>query len=57
MFQDHVRDRRGGISNADMGGQYYSGDEAGDRGFVDAIVRDIGELESYLRAQGTNAIT
>lgn len=51
MFFDHVRARRGGISDADMGGQFYSGDEAGSRGFVDAIVADMRELENYLRVQ------
>lgn len=48
-FFAHVRDRRGGIKDEDMGGQYYSGEEAGQRGFIDGLVRDIGELEAHLR--------
>lgn len=49
-FQDHVRARRGGISDADMGGQYFSGEEAGDRGFIDGMVNDIDELADCLRS-------
>jgi signal peptide peptidase SppA len=49
IFQDHVRNRRGAIADADMGGQYFSGLEAGDKGFVDGLVRDMSELENHLR--------
>lgn len=49
VFYDHVRSTRGQIADADMAGQYYSGDEAGNKGFVDGIVANIGELEAYLR--------
>lgn len=50
IFKDNVRNRRSGISDDDMGGQYYSGDKAGERGFVDGIVRNLAELEAHLRA-------
>lgn len=50
-FYEHVRDRRGGIKDEDMGGQWYSGEQAGTRGFVDGIVRDMAELEMFLRVK------
>ncbi len=49
MFQDHVRATRGGISDADMNGAYFSGSQAGERGFIDAEVRDLDELLSNIR--------
>jgi signal peptide peptidase SppA len=49
MFFEHVRNRRGAIKDEDMGGQWYSGDEAGERGFIDGIVRNMAELEAHLR--------
>jgi capsid assembly protease len=48
-FFDHVRARRGGIKDEDMGGQWYSGEVAGAKGFIDGLVNDIRELEAYLR--------
>ena len=51
VFFSFVRERRGGIKDEDMGGQWYRGDDAGERGFVDAIVGNIGELEAYLRVK------
>lgn len=50
-FFDHVRSRRGGIKDEDMGGQWYSGEDAGAKGFIDAQVADIRELEAYLRSK------
>jgi signal peptide peptidase SppA len=49
VFYSHVRQTRGSITDADMGGQWYSGDEAVNRGFVDGILPDIGDLEEFLR--------
>lgn len=48
-FFEHVRSRRGGIKDEDMGGQWYSGDVAGEKGFVDGIVANLAELEAHLR--------
>jgi signal peptide peptidase SppA len=50
MFYEHVKERRPGIKDEDFGGQYFSGDEAGTRGFVDGLVSDLGELVSQLRS-------
>ncbi len=51
VFFNHVREYRAAIGDADMGGQFYQGEEACDRGFVDSIIGGIGELEEFLRAQ------
>lgn len=48
-FFEHVRNRRGAIKDSDMGGQWYSGDEAGNKGFVDGIVSGLAELTAHLR--------
>lgn len=49
MFYQHVRDQRGAIADADMQGQYFCGQEALDKGFIDGVMKDLGELEAFLR--------
>lgn len=49
VFFRHVRASRPTIEDSDMGGQFYSGDEAVSRGFVDGIIGSMDELVSFLR--------
>lgn len=51
MFFEHVRSTRGAISNEDMGGQFYQGQEAVQRGFLDDVMSDVGQLENFLRVR------
>lgn len=49
MFYSHVRENRGQIADADMQGQFYSGDQALEKGFVDAIFNDLNEMVAFLK--------
>lgn len=47
-FYSHVRGQRGAIADGDMQGQSFSGTLAKEKGFVDEVLQNIGELESFL---------
>lgn len=49
MFYHHVRENRGAIADEDMQGQTFTGEDALGKGFVDGIMGDIGDLETFLR--------
>jgi signal peptide peptidase SppA len=49
VFQDHIKATREVIAPEDMGGQFYFGEDAVQRGFVDGTLANIGELEDFLR--------
>ena len=48
-FYDHVRAQRGAIADADMQGQSFTGVQAKEKGFVDDVMQNMKELESFLR--------
>ena len=48
-FYNHVREQRGAIADGDMQGQCFQGQEAVDKGFVDGLMNNKGELEAFLR--------
>ncbi len=48
-FYQHVRDQRGMIADGDLQGQVFKGEEALTKGFIDGVMKDIGELEDFLR--------
>jgi signal peptide peptidase SppA len=49
MFYSHVRSERGQISDADMQGQTFKGQEALDKGFIDDLMPDLDALVSFLK--------
>lgn len=51
IFFDHVRSTRAAITDQDMGGQFYQGEEAVQRGFLDGVMQDISELENFLKVR------
>lgn len=50
-FYDHVRAQRGAIAAEDMQGQTFKGSEACEKGFVDGLMNNLAELETFLTAQ------
>ncbi len=48
MFYSHVRAERGQISDADMQGQTFKGEEALAKGFIDDLMPDLDALISFL---------
>lgn len=51
VFFNHIRAQRDTISEDDMGGQFYFGQEAVDRGFVDGVLSSMDELCDFLRVE------
>lgn len=51
VFFNHVRASRAMIDDADMGGQFYSGEQAVQRGFADSIIGSLDELMAFLTAE------
>jgi signal peptide peptidase SppA len=49
MFYEHVRTQRGAIAADDMQGQSFHGQQALDKGFVDGVMNNMGELLDFLR--------
>jgi signal peptide peptidase SppA len=47
-FYDHVSTHRSSIADDDMQGQFFTGQTALDKGFIDGIMSNIGELKSFL---------
>lgn len=48
IFYDQVRGQRGQISDSDMQGQTFKGNEALDKGLIDGVMRDRRELVAFL---------
>ena len=50
-FFNYVKQNRELVSDADMGGQFYSGASAVEHGMVDSLISGLDELLEFLQAK------